>query len=598
MAIIADHPFYDQARFLQEAAHLLGCIADSPDLPTTRSRLAAFATGRQSVVSRYQDVPSYQDRSITRDCARVLRHLVTPRSDELCGFSVVQALHDIARGTRRSDLGPGFFAEVTHLVRGLEGRSGVPSPRERVNKESTGRAAATLRSAALDEIASGADRAMERYPDGLQERLRHERRRRRRYILAALGGSDADWRDWRWQVDHVVREVSVLGRLVALSPGEEGAVAAARVARLPFGVTPYYLSLMASDPGEGWDRAIRAQVFPPASTVASMAGLASVRGEALDFMREADTSPTDLITRRYPGIVILKPFNTCPQICVYCQRNWEIRDAMDDGALASWDRIEAAIDWIRGHRAIHEVLVTGGDVLALGDDEIECILEALSEVGHVDLIRFGTRVPVTVPMRVTPALARLLGRYRRPGRREICVVTHVEHATEVTPDVLRAVDRLRRQGISVYNQLVYQFFVSRRFEAARLRMLLRRCGIEPYYSFIPKGKEETAAYRVPIARLLQEQKEEARLLPGLRRTDEPVHNVPGLGKNHLRAFQHRDLIGIRPDGSRVYEFHPWEKMVAPARTWVGEDVPILDYLRRLAEIGEDPRDYESIWYYY
>ncbi|MBW1872827.1 MAG: KamA family radical SAM protein, partial [Deltaproteobacteria bacterium] len=145
---------------------------------------------------------------------------------------------------------------------------------------------------------------------------------------------------------------------------------------------------------------------------------------------------------------------------------------------------------------------------------------------------------------------------------------------------------------------VYTFFTSRRFEAARLRMLLRRIGIDPYYTFVTKGKEETGDYRMPVARLLQEQKEEARLLPGIRRTDEVVYNVPRLGKNHIRAYQHRNLLSIEPNGVRVYEFHPWEKNIIQRDNYIGGDVQILDYLNRLAAIGEDPYDYRSIWYYY
>ena len=104
--------------------------------------------------------------------------------------------------------------------------------------------------------------------------------------------------------------------------------------------------------------------------------------------------------------------------------------------------------------------------------------------------------------------------------------------------------------------------------------------------------------RQPLARILQEQKEEARLLPGLTRTDEAVYNVPGLGKNYIRAWQHHDLIGIFPDGTRYYEFHPWEKKVLSQKSYLGTDVPILDYLERLRDIGEDTEKYESIWYYY
>ena len=97
---------------------------------------------------------------------------------------------------------------------------------------------------------------------------------------------------------------------------------------------------------------------------------------------------------------------------------------------------------------------------------------------------------------------------------------------------------------------------------------------------------------------LQEQKEEARLLSGLERSDEAVYNVPRLGKNYLRAAQHRDLIGILPDGRRMYEFHPWEKKIMLQETFVIEDTAILSYLEKLEARGEDPRDYESIWYYF
>jgi lysine 2,3-aminomutase len=329
--------------------------------------------------------------------------------------------------------------------------------------------------------------------------------------------------------------------------------------------------------------------------------MAEHRGErdrAFDFMLERDTSPVDLVTRRYPSIVIFKPYNTCPQICVYCQRNWEIDDVLDRHALAPQEAIDRAIQWIRDHSAITEVLLTGGDPLVLGDAKLRRLLAQLARIDHVQRIRIGSRTPVTLPMRITDAFADMLASFRSPGRRDIAVMTHVEHAYEVTPEMVEAVDRLKRRGISVYNQLVFTFENSRRFEAAALRRVAKLAGIDPYYTFNMKGKEETAKLRVPLARLLQEQKEEARLLTGLERTDEAVYNVPRLGKNYLRAAQHRDIISILPDGSRLYEFHPWEKKMMLQQIFVIPDVPILPYLERLEERGEDPREYESIWYYY
>jgi lysine 2,3-aminomutase len=161
-----------------------------------------------------------------------------------------------------------------------------------------------------------------------------------------------------------------------------------------------------------------------------------------------------------------------------------------------------------------------------------------------------------------------------------------------------AVQKFRRYGMEVYNQMVYTYYNSKKFEAAALRMKLRLIGVTPYYTFNTKGKEETDDYRVPIPRLLQEQQEEARLLPGSVRTDEIVFNVPRLGKNYLRAVQHRDIISILPDGRRVYEFHPWEKKLSLVDTYIYTDVSIHKYLKRLREDGEDVANYRSIWYYY
>jgi lysine 2,3-aminomutase len=312
-------------------------------------------------------------------------------------------------------------------------------------------------------------------------------------------------------------------------------------------------------------------------------------------MRESDTSLLDLITRRYPAICIYKPYNTCPQICVYCQRNWEIKDAMESGAMAPEGQLEAAINWIRKHPSICEVLVTGGDPLSMDDQAIEKILGKIANIPSVERIRIGTRTLVTLPMRIIDNLIDILSKYRKAGKRQIAVVTHVQSPYEITPDMVAAVDRFRQKGIPVYNQLVFTFFASRRFEAANLRWLLTLIGIDPYYTFNTMGKEETIEYRVPITRLLQEQKEEARLLPGLSRTDESVYNIPGLGKNYLKANNRRDLISVLPDGSRLYEFHPWEKnIINITKTYVNEDVPILDYLLRLDAIGENINKYETI----
>ncbi len=536
-----------------------------------------------------------------RDCARTLFRILTRRSDHHAQFSVAQAIWDIAHDIPRSDLAPAFHADLQYLFLGLRalGPSNsladqylAPSPLE-------GRDAAVERSRQLDILSAAVQERMNRYPSGMEPAAVEARKRRLAAMLRTLEATRAEWNDWRWQIANIVRDPDRMSKLVALSASEREAILEAKSRCLPFAVTPHYLSLMNESADSGNDRAIRAQVIPPPSYVSGMDRRDDRTTSCLDFMRESDTSPIDLITRRYPAICIFKPFNTCPQICVYCQRNWEIEDAMEPGALAPVEDIEQAIAWIEQHPGIQEVLLTGGDPLAMEDEQLEAILRRLAGIPGLERLRIGSRVPVTLPMRITERLADLLAHFRVPGRLQMAVVTHAQHPSELTPETAVAVERLRTRGIPVCNQLVYTFYVSRRFEAAQLRRSLSLIGIDPYYTFNTKGKEETKEYRVPIARLLQEQKEEARLLPGLTRTDEAVFNVPGLGKNYIRARQHRDLISILPNGARLYEFHPWEKNISSQMTtYIGEDIPILEYLQHLDRIGEDVSDYETIWYYF
>lgn len=591
---------YNPEYLKSKAPEIFAIAKQAPSVDALRLELSRLA--HDMMFETFDDYDTFSPGFImrVRDCANVMVRLMTRRSDDIAGFSVVQAIMDVAQGRPRPDLKPAFFAEMLYLFLGLQGRGPGQALADLhlMPTRLKGRRAAVERSRQLDDLSAEVQLRIDKSASGLHATSVERRIERRRRILETLDGTEAQWMDWRWQVDNIHREADAIARVVNLEKEEGEAIAIARKNGLPFGITPHYLSLMDDDPGLGRDRAIRAQVIPPLSYVQQMTGR-DVGGHCKDFMREADTSPINLITRRYPAICIFKPFNTCPQICVYCQRNWEIDDAMEPGAMAPDDQIKKAVRWIRRHPAIKEVLLTGGDPLAMPDVDVDRILGMLAEIPSVERIRIGSRTPVTLPMRITTELADILARYREPGRRQVALVTHVQHPYELTPETAVAVERLRRRGVHVYNQLVYTFYVSRRCEAAHLRRLLSQVGIEPYYTFNTKGKAETTAYRVPLARLLQEQKEEARLLPGLSRTDEAVYNVPGMGKNYLRSSTHRDLISILPDGTRLYEFHPWEKNVSGlVKTHVSEDVPILDYLQRLDEIGEEVYDYQTIWYYY
>lgn len=588
-------------RILDPVRELLDILLSGADLKVTRKRIrAALISILVNIYEETPDLPALE-WVLIHDAVEAWNNLCSRRNESLAGFSFLAYLKALANGRLPSDQPPptsGFFAELDHLVRGISRKTGVYQDPAPAFLKHSGRKAARLRSADLSRLAKTGRRFMDSYPSGLTPDVIRRRTRNKYRILERLSATELEWNNWQWHCRHIVRDADALASLVRISEEEYQAVRAANAASIPFGITPYYLTLLDNRPDGPNDRAVRAQVLPSMHYVQSTNREGQEGCSAMDFMLEQDTSPIEAVTRRYPNIVILKPVLTCPQICVYCQRNWQIEDVHSKTAAVSTNVINRAIDWIAKNREITEVLITGGDPFLLSNRRIEQLLRRLSANANIVRIRIGTRTPVTLPQRITDALSKIVGRYHIPGKREVVIVTHFEHLYEITPESMKAVQKFRRYGIDIYNQLVYTFFNSRKFEAAALRQKLRLIGVTPYYTFNAKGKDETESFRVPIARLLQEQKEEARLLPGTVRTDKVVFNVPGLGKNYLDASQHHNVISILPDGRRIYEFHPWEKKLTLVNTYVYTDVSIHAYLKRLKAAGENVRNYRSIWYYY
>jgi len=588
-------------RILDIAPALKEILISSESVDIKRNKIRRFLADVHAATFHHDHTVPPLEWILARDTIRIFRTIIWPRSEILAGYSFLKYLDDLLHAESFREIEkprPDFFAELDHLLKGIMGKTGIYPEKAPAFTRHEGRRAARLRSADLSRMSKTVQQYLDKYPCGLDHETIRRRNTNKSRILEYFGAAKPDWEDWKWHTRHIIRGVKTLSALIKLTDEEYQAVKFARENRIPFGITPYYLSLMDYKPGREKDYAVRAQVIPTLNYVKKMKELRDNKEPSLDFMLERDTSPIEGITRRYPMIVILKPILTCPQICVYCQRNWEIEDVYSPNAALSNEKMEKAIQWIADTPEIKEVLITGGDPLLLSNAIIEKTLARLSRIAHVERIRIGTRIPVTLPQRITDSLVGTISRFHNPGKREIAVVTHFEHPYEITPQAMEAVQEFRRSGMAVYNQLVYTTYNSRKFEAAALRLKLRLIGVAPYYTFNTKGKEETDDYRVPIPRLLQEQQEEARLLPGTVRTDEIVFNVPGLGKNYLRAMQHRDFISVLPDGRRVYEFHPWEKKLHLANTYIYTDVSIYNYLKRLKNLGEDTSQYRTIWYYY
>ena len=289
------------------------------------------------------------------------------------------------------------------------------------------------------------------------------------------------WNDWRWQMRHAVRSLSELEAALSLTEAERaGCRETADLFRL--GISPYYLSLIDRDhpfcP-------VRMQAIPVQSE-------ARVRpGELVDPLGEDKTRPVPAIVHRYPDRVLLLALDSCSTYCRHCTRR-----RITKGGEADLGRAELfrGIEYIRQHQEVRDVLISGGDPFLLSEARLEELLAPLRAIPHVEMLRIGTRVPVCLPMRVTPALAQLLRRYA-----PLFVVTHFNHPKEVTPEARAACELLVDTGVPVENQAVLLRRVNSEARIIKeLSHALLKSRVRPYYLHQMDVAEGCEHLRTPL----------------------------------------------------------------------------------------------------
>jgi lysine 2,3-aminomutase len=271
----------------------------------------------------------------------------------------------------------------------------------------------------------------------------------------------ADWNDWRWQLRHRARTAKDLAQALELSPRERRALAMPGAWRMPLAVTPYYLSLMdATHP----DDPLRRTMLPDAREACVS------HGELRDPLGEEAHLAAPGLIRSYPHKALLLATANCACFCRYCTR------ARTAGKSPSADFSEA-LAFLRQTPEIRDVLVSGGDPLTLGDAQLERLLKRLRAIPHIELIRIGTKIPAVLPQRVTPALARMLKKYR-----PLWMSLHFTHPNELTPRAAEACQRLLVAGIPLMNQTVLLRGINDNLDTMRrLNEGLLRIGVKPYY---------------------------------------------------------------------------------------------------------------------
>ena len=314
--------------------------------------------------------------------------------------------------------------------------------------------------------------------------------------VAASRRNARRWEDAAWQQRNRLSAVD-FARLGLLQ--DEGALRAAL--RYPALVTPYYLSLADwSDPCDP----IRRQWLPDGR---EMMRLCSDARE--DPFEEAAHAPLPGLVHRFSDRVLLMVSRTCATRCRHCTR----KNRLDAAALlpATAAGIGTVTDYLAAHPGVHEAILSGGDPLLLSDARLRRWVEALARLPQLDAVRIGTRVPCVLPMRVTAALARGLG---RTGK--VWVNTQFNHASEITPASAAACARLVEAGIPVSNQSVLLEGVNDSIEAlVALCRGLQRIRVRPYYVFVCDPVTGTLHFRTPLAKARRLARELATRVGGL-----------------------------------------------------------------------------------
>ncbi|MBF0545335.1 MAG: KamA family radical SAM protein [Candidatus Riflebacteria bacterium] len=292
-----------------------------------------------------------------------------------------------------------------------------------------------------------------------------------------------EWSNWKWQMRNRISSVSEIKDSLNLNSKQLAEMMLVED-RFRTAITPYYLSLAnLEDPNDP----ILKQALPDIREL-EMADF----GEA-DPLSEEDDMPVDGLTHRYDDRSLLVVTNACAMLCRHCTRK-RIWNSVD--AAVSSDNIDKMIAYIARTPIIRDVIVSGGDPFTLPTQRLAEILSKLRAIPHVEIIRIGTRTPVTVPMRIDNELCETLDRYG-----PIWVNTQFNHPNEITDDSAAAVDRLIRHGVCVNNQSVLLKGINDDPETIKvLCRKLVRIKVRPYYLFQCDQVEGVEHFRARVSK--------------------------------------------------------------------------------------------------
>jgi len=274
------------------------------------------------------------------------------------------------------------------------------------------------------------------------------------------------WEDWRWQAENRITKLEQLKEILQLTDEEEKGIRGSR-GRLSMAITPYFASLL--DPQRP-NCPLRRQCVPTfRESYLSPYDMIDPCGEDKD-------SPVPGIVHRYPDRVLLLITDQCATYCRHCTRR-RLIDPKEH--IISPDKLKSAYDYIKSNRKIRDVLISGGDPLMLGDELLEQILSNIRQIPHVEFLRLGTRLPVTLPQRITEGLVNMLKKYE-----PLWISIQFNHPREITKRTKLACDMLADSGIPLGSQTVLLKGINDRpYIMKKLMHELLKARVKPYYIY-------------------------------------------------------------------------------------------------------------------
>jgi lysine 2,3-aminomutase len=298
--------------------------------------------------------------------------------------------------------------------------------------------------------------------------------------------SEKEWNDWRWQLRHRVTKLEQLQEILQLIPEEIEGIKQSK-GRLALAVTPYFVSIMDSN---NPNCPIRRQAIPRIEECHLS------KNDMVDPCGEDKDSPVSGLVHRYPDRVLLLVTDQCATYCRYCTRR---RLVGSNERPITQGNFEEVLKYLKTHKKVRDVLLSGGDPLLLENERLEEILSRLRMIPHIELLRIGTRAPVTLPQRITVGLVRMLKKYH-----PLMISIHFTHPKEITDAVRRACNELADGGIPLGSQTVLLKGINDKpYVMKKLVHELLKIRVRPYYIYQCDLAMGTEHFRTSVATGIQ-----------------------------------------------------------------------------------------------